>query len=98
MERAKSVYFFFTTQKMNLLPLLGKAKEGISVKNCADRNETILRLAFLAAQLNYNAVILAEVKSEKIRNEGYQKSSWSGVGVPANVDAERIEKRNFRDQ
>lgn len=94
MERAKSVYFFFTTQKMNLLPLLDRAKEGISVKNCADRDETILRLAFLAAQQNYNAIIMAEVKSAKVRDEGYQKSVWSGVGVPANVDAERIERRN----
>lgn len=91
MELAKKAYFFFNTQK-KAIPLLKKAKETLVVENCADRDEAILRLAFFAAQDGFNAVIEAEVISKKIRNEGYEKSSWRAVGVAALVDAEKMEK------
>ncbi len=90
-EQARSVFIFFTTQK-KAIPLIKKSKEKVVVEACDDRDETILRLAFQAAQQGYNAVIETEVVAQKIRNEGYQKSVWRGVGVPAQVNAERMER------
>ncbi len=92
MERARGLYFFFNLQRKPI-HLIKKAKETIQVEACDDRNETILRLAFLAAEQGYNAVIEAEVVSKKMRNSGYQKSLWTGVGIPAQVDSERLERR-----
>ena len=92
LERARSVYFFFKTQKRQL-PIVKRSKESVRVEACEDRDETILRLAFFAAEMGFNAVIEAEVTSEKIRNQSYQKSAWQGVGVPAEVDAIKLERR-----
>src|SRR5690606_32062348 len=78
MEQAKQTYIFFTTQKTRL-PIESKAKLKLRVENCPDRDETILRLAFLAVQQGYNSVIETEVVAEKIRNAGYQKSNWQGT-------------------
>lgn len=95
MERAKQAFIFFTTQRKEA-PILKREKEKIAILTCADRDELILRLAFFAAQAGHNAVIEVEVKSEKIRNGSYQTSQWSGSGIPATVDAERIEKNDLR--
>lgn len=91
MERAKAVYFFFDTRK-HAIPLLAKAKSAIEVKSCVDRDETILRLGFLAARLGFNAIVDAEVNHEQVRNHAFQKTSWSGRGWPANVDGDRLER------
>ena len=50
----------------------------LTVKDCPDRDETIMRLAFFAAQRSSNAVIQVEVTAEKVRNGAYQTSKWSG--------------------
>lgn len=91
MQQAQESYIFFTTQKKPV-PIIKKSKEKVSVESCEDRDETILRLAFLSAEQGYNAVVQVEVTSEKIRNEGYEKSKWRGVGFPAQVDAAKLER------
>jgi len=93
MEQARKIYVFFTTQR-RALPILKKAKLVESVTNCEDRDETILRLAFFAAQEGYNALIETDVTSTKIRNGGHQKTIWKGSGIPAQVDAEKLERHN----
>lgn len=91
MERARGVFVFFTTQKKRPTALK-KAKEQVRVVACADRDETILRLAFLAAREGYNALLETEIDSKKVRNAGYQRSEWSGVAFPASVDAAKIDR------
>jgi hypothetical protein len=93
MERAKGVYVFFTTQRKSF-PLLKRSKDKVRVLDCPDRDETILRLAFLAAEQSYNALLDVDVTCEKIRTDNYQKSKWQGVGVPATVDAEKLEYKS----
>lgn len=97
MELARKAYFFFNTQK-RLLPVLKRAKEVVRVDACEDRNETILRLAFRAVEGGFNSIIEAEVGSKKVRNEGYEKSVWSGVGVPALVDSAKLERAASRGE
>lgn len=96
MERAKNSFVFFTTQRKET-PLLRKSREVLKVENCADRDETILRLAFFAAQEGFNAIVEVEVHSEKVRNGAYQTSRWSGRGMGAQIDAKKMELQDQRN-
>lgn len=83
MNRAKSIYIF--EKKITHIPLISRSKQKLTVENCDDRDETILRLAFQAAQLSFNAVVKIELVYEKIRIDGYQTTRWSATGYPANI-------------
>ncbi len=89
MERAKKIYVFYKTQRKPI-PLLKRAKERVDVKNCPDKNETLLRLAFFAAEESYNAIVDVDVFSEKMRNKGFEKSNYQGSCVPAQIDASKM--------
>lgn len=90
--KAKEVYVFYTTQR-KAIPLILKSKERIRITNCADRDETILRLGFLAAQKGFNSVIEVDVQAEKIRNHAYQTSVWAGSAYPANVNTKHVDSQ-----
>ena len=97
MERAKSVFIFFKTQRKPI-PLIRKTNDVLRVVTCPDRDETILRLAFRAAEKDFNAVIDADVTCEKVRNEGYQKMNWRGTGHPAAVDEAKMARNDLLGQ
>lgn len=88
MRHAKEVHIFEKREKY--IPLVKKERFKVVVEDCADRKETLLRLGFLAAEQDYNAVVDVEVTYKKIRNEGYQTTAWSGTGFLAEVKADRI--------
>jgi hypothetical protein len=85
MVRAKNVNVFFKTQSEETR-LMRRAEKPIRVMDCTDRDETILRLAFMAAEAKFNTLIDVEVTAEKLRNKGYQTTKWHGVGVPTHWD------------
>jgi hypothetical protein len=91
MNRAKEVYIF--EKKEKYIPLISSSKHKIRVEDCPDRKETMLRLAFMAAEGNYNAVIDVDLVAKKVRVNGYQSTSWSGTGNPA-----MIRKESLREQ
>ena len=91
LEAAREVFVFFTTQKAHI-PLLSKSHERVSVDSEEDRDALILKLAYLAALEGHNALIECDVRSEKVRNEGYQHSVWRGSAIPATVDASRLDR------
>ena len=97
LTRAKEV-FFITLSFRGFLPTLKKAKTEISVKDCTDRDETIMRLAFLAAEAGYNSIIYGEVTSQKVRDNAYQTSRWSGHGLPAIVDEAKLRMDEMREE
>jgi hypothetical protein len=85
MKLAKQVYVIDKPHRQPL-PVLRKAEESIKVKECPDKEEATLRLAFRAAELGFNAVLKANITYTKIRNFGYQKMVWGATGVPADLD------------
>ena len=93
LDRAREVFVFFTTQRKEI-PLIRRSKETFQVKNNNDRDETILRLGYFAAKDNYNAITEVNVFAEKVRNGGYQTSTWQGSGIPALVDADKMEQQD----
>lgn len=64
----------------------------VHVKDCADHQETILRLAFLAAHSGHNALVDLELTSRKHKEGSYQKTLWSGSAVPVNLDAKQLSR------
>jgi hypothetical protein len=92
LARAREVFFFFLGRKVSI-PTLKKAKVAAKVERCLDRDETILRLGVIAAEAGHNAIVDAEIDHEKVRHEGWHKTVWKGVGWPASVDVERLERR-----
>lgn len=94
---AEEVFIFFTTQRKEI-PLIRKSKEVLRVPECTDRDETILRLAFMAAGKGFNAVIETEVSAEKIRNHAHQKMRWKGTGVPAMIDSDKLDRQHKQNQ
>lgn len=91
MARARGVFVFQKTQREETR-LMRRSEKPLQVKDCPDRGEALLRLAFFAARAGFNALIDVEITSKKLRNEGYQTSRWSGTGMPTRVDAEKLNR------
>jgi hypothetical protein len=88
-ERAKQIQVYFDNQGKETR-LLKRLEEPVHVKECADKDETLLRLAFFAARLNYNGIIDVSVVSTKIRSGAYQTQVWNGSGIPSYIDPKRV--------
>jgi hypothetical protein len=93
LENAKQVFVFFTTQRAHI-PLQSKSKETFRVTNIPDRDEAILRLAFLAAQQKCNAIVDVEAIGEKVRDGAYQTMKWRAHGHPALIDASKMDRES----
>lgn len=89
MELAKNVDVFFKEQSKETR-LLQRRQEPVKIKDCEDEQETLLRLAFLAAQAGFNGLIDVEIKGKKVRNGAYQTTLWNGVGLPTQVKKEKL--------
>lgn len=90
-EKAKNILIFDNTQGKETR-LFKRLEPEIKVDECEDKNETVLRLAFMAAQLGFNAIIDLDLRSKKVKHGGYQHSIWSATGVPTNVDESKLLK------
>ena len=88
MVRAENIIVFFKTQGKETR-LIKRAEKSLTVTDCEDRDETLLRLAFLAAKANFNGLIDVEITAEKVFDHAYQTKKWSGKGVPAHLDAKK---------
>ncbi len=91
MARAKQVFVYGKDQGEETR-LMSKNEKPLHVVDCADKDETLLRLAFMAALANFNSLVSVVITSKKVRDEGYQKTLWSGTGIPTTLDAKKIEK------
>ncbi len=88
MELAKNVNIFLKNQSKE--SRIFKSEEPpIKVENCPDPDETLLRLAFIAVQANFNCLINVDIYSRKVREGGYQTLSWSGTGIPTHINNEK---------
>jgi hypothetical protein len=94
-HKADNVYFV-TRDYNGYVHVIERHKVRVEVEACEDRKVTILRMAYLAAELGYNAIIDAQVKSfANNKPGGYQSSLWKGSAVPAKVDGEQLERTSM---
>jgi hypothetical protein len=97
LEKAKEVVFL-TSSYRGPLPMLKKAKYEVHHSGSPDRDELILRLAFLAAHDGFNALVQGEIISKKVRNHGYQRSEWEGRAIPASMDIDKLREIEYREE
>ena len=83
LKKAKTVTIFY--RKERNVPVKRKSKVQLTVSDCADRDEALLRLAFFSAQQSCNAVADVEVTPQKIKINGYQTTLWHAKGFPGMV-------------
>lgn len=81
LDRARRVSIFYKSQSKETR-MFRRKEEAIRVVDGTDKDETLLRLAFVAVNANFNTLVDVEISAEKVRTGGYQTSKWSGVGIP----------------
>ncbi|WII73318.1 hypothetical protein QJS83_05470 [Bdellovibrio sp. 22V] len=89
LEDAKNIIVFFKTQSKETRNFK-RNETPFKVKGCADREETLLRLAFFAVKGRFNALIDVDITSEKVLKGRYQTQIWHGTAIPAQVTSERM--------
>jgi hypothetical protein len=95
LEKANDIYFLTKSYK-GYVRVHNKHSKRVIVADCDDRRETIVRLAFFAAELGFNAIIDSEVESKKVRMGKYQSTRWYGSALPAKIDGEQLERSSLR--
>lgn len=92
MTLARDVYIFYLGRK-GRLPILSESKKKLSVPACLDKDEILMRIAFQAAELGFNAVIETDLVVKKTRDSrAYQSATWSVTGFPVKVDTKKIDR------
>lgn len=91
MEAARNIMVFMKSQSKETR-LISRKEPVVKVSDCADHDECILRLAFFAAQLKFNALIDVQVTPKKLITGGYQTTVYSGTGIPAHVHENKLIK------
>lgn len=91
MRKAKDTIVFYKKQNKET-HFIKRNEDTVKVVDCADKDETILRLAFFAAQKGYNSIIDVEVTPKKVQDGVYQTTVYSGVAIPAHIDESKLIK------
>jgi hypothetical protein len=89
---AKEINIFFAADPHPPHPIR-KHHKLVSIKDCVDRDESILRLAFRAVELGYNSLMQVTTTAKQVRNHAHQKNVWDATGLPAEIDLEKYFKR-----
>lgn len=89
LERAQNIIVYENDQKKETR-LLKRNQKPLRVDSCPDRQETLMRLAFMAAEAGFNGLIDVDLSYKKIRESGYQTTDWSGSGIPTHIEERRI--------
>lgn len=91
MDKAKDVMVYMKDQSKESR-LFRRTEKPIVVENCNDREDTLLRLAFQAVQLGFNAIVDVELAPTKVIDHAYQTTSWRGVAMPVQATAAQLRR------
>lgn len=87
MEKAKEVFVFFIEESKETR-LIRRSEKKFKVEG-EDKDDIVMKLAFLAAKAGFNAVVDISVSGQKHRDGSYKLMTWTGSGTAAQVDAAR---------
>ncbi len=91
LDKAKDVNIYFDHQGKETR-LMKRKEKSISIPDCADKEEILMRLAFKAAEKGFNTVLDVKVVGEKIRMGTYQTTKYKATGVPTQLEERLIVK------
>lgn len=89
MNEAKSLPIWPITYR-GKIPISAKSSQLISVKDVKDRKLALLKMAFNAVELGFNALSDVEIKQIKIRDHGYQKMLYNGTSKAIMADRSKL--------
>jgi hypothetical protein len=92
LERAKEV-MVFTKDQTKLTGHLKRKEDPLHIEDCEDAEETILRLAFLAAQDNFNCLLDVNITHRKIIVGSHKKTIFSGTAIPITIDPKQVREQ-----
>lgn len=91
LERARDILVFEKSQGKETR-LLSRKEAVLSIADMTDKDEAVLRLAFMSAARGFNAIIDVDLKPKKVYNGRHQHTLWSATAMPANVSDRKLVK------
>ena len=82
MQKAREVSVYFSDQGKETR-LYKRTEKPVTVESRPDREETLLRLAFLTVEAGFDTLVDVSLTSKKVKLGTYQTSVWSGIGLPS---------------
>lgn len=89
LARARAVMVYEKVQSEETR-LMSRHEKPVEVKDCPDRKEALLRLAFLAVLRGFNSLIDVHIVARKVRKSEYQTSAFDGTGIPTQLDPDKL--------
>lgn len=89
MEKAKEVMVFYKNESKKTGHIKRK-EDPLTVEDCEDEDEAVLRLAFSAVQAGYNTLLDIEIKTRKIISGSHKKTVFSAKAIPVSMDPSEV--------
>lgn len=89
MEAAKEL-MIFTKDQIKSTAHLKRREELLTVEDCEDEQETIVRLAFFAAEKKFNCLLDVNITHRKIIVGSHKKTIFSGTAIPTTIDPKAV--------
>lgn len=90
LAQAQEVLVFDKTQGKETR-FVKRLEKPISVEG-VDEQDVTMKLAFIAVEKKYNALVDVDVKAVKVRDGAYQTMAYSAKAIPANVSDRKLMK------
>ncbi|MFN9067463.1 MAG: hypothetical protein ACK5V3_09560 [Bdellovibrionales bacterium] len=81
LAKAQAVDVFHKKQSKETR-LIKRKEKPLSVVDCLDEEEALLKLAFLAAEKGFSQIIDVDLQPRKVTLNKYHSTLWSGTAVP----------------
>lgn len=92
-KAAEDVFVYYRTEAKESY-FIRRTERPLKTTETDDRTKAMLQLAYLTAKAGYNCLVDVQLNSKKKITQGYQKSFWSAIGIPAQVDPVQIQNRS----
>jgi len=90
-ERARQIAVFDVTQGKETR-FIKRLERPMVLETGVDAQDITIRLAYMAAEKNYNAIVDLDIKAIKVRDGSYQTTAYSGKAIPVILDTRKLMK------
>ncbi len=89
--RAKGISVFDISQGKETR-FVKRLEKPIVIESGLDQYDITMRLAYMAAEKNFNSLVDVNIKATKVRDGSYQTTTYTGSAIPTNVDDRKLMK------